>query len=32
MIEGAFNIPMNGVRGINDQIKVKAEELARETG
>ena len=31
-IEYAFNIPMDAVRGIKDQIKVKVEELVRETG
>ena len=31
-IEYAFNIPMDAVRGIKDQIKVRVEELVRETG
>ena len=31
-IEYAFNIPMDAVRGIKDQIKVKVEKLVRETG
>ena len=31
-IEGAFNIPIDAVRAIKDQIKVRVEELVRETG
>ena len=31
-IEYAFNILMDAVRGIKDQMKVKVEELVRETG
>jgi len=31
-IEDAFNIPIDAVRAIKDQIKVRVEELVRETG
>ena len=31
-IEDAFNIPIDAVRSIKDQIKVRVEELVRETG
>ena len=31
-IEYAFNIPIDAVRAIKDQIKVRVEELVRETG
>jgi len=31
-IEDAFNIPTDAVRAIKDQIKVRVEELVRETG
>ena len=31
-IEAAFNIPIDAVRAIKDQIKVRVEELVRETG
>ena len=31
-IEDVFNIPIDAVRAIKDQIKVRVEELVRETG